>query len=97
MLIIFAISVTPTIVFHNWFANHIDSVKKTAGNNQLQVGKKLFNCHCNHIVAESPFTEPSFFIFVGATPFFPLVKSNIEVQFKSSPHLFYSLRGPPVV
>lgn len=97
MLIVFAISITPTIVFHNWFADHIDSVKKTPGTGKAQVGKKLYNCHCDNIVAESPFTEPAKLIVAFAAFEFSKPKIEREVQFASSSPVFYSLRGPPVV
>ncbi|MBL0182345.1 MAG: hypothetical protein IPP96_08630 [Chitinophagaceae bacterium] len=40
MLVIFSFSVTPTILLHNWFADHIDSVKKSTGTNQEQLSTK---------------------------------------------------------
>ena len=97
MLIVFAVSITPAIIFHDLFANHTDSVARKANPNQEQVGKKLFNCHCDNIVAESPFTETALFNMQHAKQFFAIVNTNQPVQFSSTQHFSYSLRGPPVV
>ena len=91
---IFAISITPRIFFHNWFANHTDSVKQTPADAQKRVGKLLLNCNCDNIVAESPFTVD---ILLSAELLFSSLKVNKEVHFISSPHHFFLLRGPPVV
>ena len=97
MLIVFAVSITPTIVFHNLFAGHTDTAKKTGGHQQEQVGKQTFNCHCDNIVAESPFTEPALVYIAPAEQAFSLVKFDKEQSLISSPQIFHSLRGPPVV
>lgn len=97
MLIVFAFSITPTIVFHNWLADHTDSVKKTRGTNGEQLGKKTFNCHCDNIVAESPFTEPVKEIVATAEKIFSSCKTEKQVQFTSSQNIIHSLRGPPAV
>ena len=94
---LFAFSITPTIVFHNWLANHTDTYKKATGTKGQQLGKQTFNCHCDNIVAESPFTEPE--TFTGSVPSqsFAVVTTAGIVQLPASPTIFYSLRGPPVV
>ncbi len=97
MLLVFAISITPTIFFHDWLANHTDSVKKTFAESKEQVGKRLYHCKCDTLVAESPFTEPATVILTAAVHFFSLQKSDKRVSFSSSRHVFHSLRGPPVV
>ena len=97
MLIVFTFSITPTIVLHNWLANHTDTCKKSADNKTPQIHNKTFNCHCDNIVAESPFTEPVKFISEAPISFFAAASTVDIVQFPSSQILFYSLRGPPVV
>jgi hypothetical protein len=97
MLLVFAFSITPTIVFHNWLANHSDTVKKSTHTNGDQLGKKTFNCNCDNIVAESPFTEPDKAIITYPTQCFSLHKAEPQVQSTSSPYFLYSLRGPPAV
>ena len=97
MLIIFAFSVTPTILLHNWTANHIDSVKKLNDTDQQQLSKKLYNCHCDSIVAESPFTEHYGISISPVITSFLLPGNNRPVLFPESVRIFHSLRGPPIV
>lgn len=96
LMIIFAISITPSIVFHDWFANHTDSVNKAVEHKGDQLSTPLFNCQCNHLVAESPFTETINTVISVALPVFREHDINKDVQFKSCVDLFHSLRGPPV-
>ncbi|MEO6541302.1 MAG: hypothetical protein ABIN74_09940 [Ferruginibacter sp.] len=97
MLIVFALSITPTIIFHNWFAGHTDTAKKITDQKDEQVGKQTFNCHCDNIVAESPFTEPAQTIIPPAEQLFSPVKFDKQRSLTNSPNIFHSLRGPPVV
>lgn len=97
MLIAFAFSITPTIVFHNWLANHTDTYKKATNTKGQQFGKQTFNCHCDNIVAESPFTEPEIFTSSVPAQIFAAVTTVDIVQLPSSSTIFYSLRGPPAV
>lgn len=97
MLMVFAFSITPTIILHNWLASHTDSVKKSADTNQEQVGKKSFNCHCDNIVAESPFTKPYKISIPPVLQSFCLPGNNKPVQIPEPAFNFYSLRGPPAV
>ncbi len=97
MLIVFAFSITPTIALHNWLANHTDTCKKITDKNTEQLSKKTFNCHCDNIVAESPFTETEIFKNLSPIQIFVLATNINIVQLPSSPTIFYSLRGPPVV
>lgn len=97
LLIVFAFSITPTIVFHNWLANHTDTCKKSADTKTQQLGNKTFNCHCDNIVAESPFTQPETLKSLPSIHIFSVTATVDIVELPSSPHIFYSLRGPPVV
>jgi hypothetical protein len=97
LLVVFAFSITPTIVFHNWLANHTDTCKKSGDTNTQQIGKQTFNCHCDHIVAESPFTEPVTNFNTAPAQSFSLIKVELQVRINASQHYFYSLRGPPAV
>jgi hypothetical protein len=97
MLIVFAVSITPTIVFHNWFADHIDTVSKSTDTKGEQLGKLSFNCHCDHIVAESPFTEPATAAHSITEKIFSATDVERQDQFFSSAPVLYSLRGPPAV
>ena len=97
MLIVFAFSITPTIVLHNLVVNHTDTYKKSADTKAQQLGKQTFNCHCDNIVAESPFTEPAKEISNIPEAIFLIVNAEKQLRFTTSPHIFYSLRGPPAV
>jgi len=97
LLCVFTLSIAPTIILHNALATHTDSVKKLPSDHQQQVEKHLFNCHCDHLVAESLFTEPAIFVLQNCLPVYSLNKVHHNVHFVSFSHFFYSLRGPPVV
>jgi hypothetical protein len=97
LLIVFAFSITPTIVLHNWLANHTDTCKKATDTKAPQIGKQTFNCHCDNLVAESPFTETQIFTSPSPIQIFEVAATVDIAQLKSSPTIFYSLRGPPVV
>jgi hypothetical protein len=96
MLVVFAISITPRIALHTWFAAHKDAVvKKFSNTGQLQFAKASFNCNCVTIVAESPFTEPgNSFEFYTFRPF-TVRQTLLTFTFYSTKYLLYSLRGPP--
>jgi hypothetical protein len=97
MLIIFAFSVTPTILLHNWTANHTDSVKKITDTGQQQLSKKLFNCHCDNIVAESPFTEIHYYTYLPVEQKFTNIIGQPCIDLSLVPQGSVSLRGPPSV
>lgn len=94
---VFAFSITPTIVFHNWLADHTDTVRKATCNETEQVGKQTFNCNCYNIVAESPFTETADIILPVLRPAYNLFKGEKPDLFFPSPVILHALRGPPVV
>lgn len=97
MVVVFAFSITPTIVFHNWLSDHTDTVRKSNETKGEQLGKQTFNCNCDHIVAASPFTEPAKAIITCSSLPLSSVKVDLQVNFISSQHFLYSLRGPPTV
>lgn len=97
LLIVFAFSITPTIVFHNLLANHSDTVRKSDNTTGEQLGKITFNCHCDHIVAESPFTEPGEPAPQSSPVVFAVEQSGTVVQPLTTTSIFHALRGPPVV
>lgn len=95
MVVVFALSITPTIVFHNWLANHTDTVKRSVETTGDYIGKQTFNCHCDNIVAESPFTETAKTIITYPLQPHSSVNAELQVQYFSSQRFHYSLRGPP--
>lgn len=96
-VVIFAFSITPTIFFHNLFANHIDISTIVNNNKQKQLSKIHFYCHCNDIVAESPFliTPPT----LVPTPesVFYFQHTETEIHFFSTNPTTLFLRGPPAI
>lgn len=97
MLVVFAISTTPTIVFHNLFAGHTDSVNNSRDNDNAQISSPVFNCHCDHIVAESPFTDLAQYLNCAKLTAHSVYEEALQAALKSSPDIFYPLRGPPAV
>ena len=97
MLFVFSFSITPTVLLHNWFANHTDSVKKPDDKNQEQVAAKKFYCHCDNIVAESPFTETGDLLIPVPEKIFAARQDRPVVRPASPIRLYFSLRAPPVV
>lgn len=97
MLVVFAFSITPAIVFHNWLVNHNDTFNTLAQAKGDQLGIQTFNCQCDHVVAESPFTEPAGVMLADPIPAFSLPKTEPGVSCTSSPFFLFSLRGPPAV
>lgn len=97
LLMIFAFSITPAIVFHNWLVKHTDTFKKDTNTKGDQLGKQTFNCHCDHVVAESPFREPDKTNISYPAQSFSLFKAEPQLQFTTSPYFLYTLRGPPTV
>jgi hypothetical protein len=97
LLIVFAISITPAIIFHNWLAPHTDTYKSYGNTKGLQLGKQTFNCQVGHFVAESPFTEPVKAIIIYPLQFLNTPKAEIPVQPVQETQFLYALRGPPAV
>lgn len=97
LLIVFALSITPTIVFHNWLAEHTDTCKQSTDTKAQQIGKQTFNCHCDNIVAESPFTQTETFKSLPPIQIFSVAATVDIFQLPASQTIFHSLRGPPAV
>lgn len=95
LLLVFAFSITPTIVLHNWFANHTDTYIQQKDSQTPQISSATFHCHCNSMVAVSAFTEPGQFEIASAKKVFTILSSIEIVQQTSSLIIFHSLRGPP--
>jgi hypothetical protein len=97
LVLVFAFSITPAIVFHNWLVSHTDTYQKETHSKGAQLGKQTFNCHCDHVVAESPFTGPDKSTIHYKAASFSLFKAELQVLYTSSLYIHYSLRGPPTV
>jgi uncharacterized membrane protein len=96
LLIVLALSITPAIVFHNWLVNHTDTYKKNVDAKAQQFGKQTFNCHCDHIVAESPFTLAETCKNLLSFQIFEVSQTIDITNLPAAPAIFLSLRGPPV-
>jgi len=96
MLVVFTLSVTPKRLLHNMVAGHKDRIGNsiTQGPNDY-FQKAFFSCHCDDLVAESPF------IYTDSQPAVPLVSpcrpdhSATVSSFHSTGLFFFELRGPP--
>lgn len=95
MLIVFTFSITPRNFLHNWLAAHSESSTKRNSSHQNQVSKQIFSCHCNSVVAESPFTAKDIFIPLSVNPIFELVQERNVVCSPLTGFYYFSLRGPP--
>jgi len=59
LLIIFAFSITPKKALHDWLANHTDKTSTPLLGHGAVISTAGFNCDCDNLVAESPFTGSS--------------------------------------
>jgi len=97
MLLIFAFSITPKTFLHSCAANHKNSAQKFPASDHPQVDRSSISCTCDNFVAGSPFTEVVVGFQLSSLEFFSIKQETNPVHFFSSPHFFFSLRGPPVV
>ena len=95
MLIIFSFSISPRIFLHNWLAHHKDVAIKIPVPGNQQLGKTLFNCNCDNIVAESPFTFQENNFNLTPFQFVTLLQERKPARFYTTTYIFYTLRGPP--
>lgn len=96
MICVFAFSIVPTIFLHKTFASHIDSIEKSVGHSEQRISDDLFNCKCDHLVAESPFTETLTFKLVSSPQIFLIPEQHIPVDAVFCQINVYGLRGPPL-
>ncbi len=97
LLLVFSFSITPTIILHNWIADHTDAAKKTGNSGKKQLSSEKRYCHCDNIVAESPFTETDDSVIPLPQQSFIVEPACLIVHIVSTPRFYFSLRGPPVV
>ncbi len=97
LMLVFSLSITPTIVLHNWVADHTDAVRKFNDGSSDQVGTQKIYCHCDHIVAESPFTGTEAIRIAVPEKIFTPEPGQAVVSVTASARYYFSLRGPPAV
>ena len=96
ILLIFAFSITPTKVLHFFFANHKDAnVKNTKTSKTAILSVAVFNCQCDNLVVESPFTLQCQLIVTDIPELFFINNQAPESSFHCIDHFFFELRGPP--
>ncbi|HEV8083996.1 MAG TPA: hypothetical protein VGP55_12380 [Chitinophagaceae bacterium] len=96
LLLIFALSITPTKVLHFVFANHKDAnVNNTKTSKTPIVSVAGYNCRCDNLVVTSPFTFQHQSISVEIPEIYPLRKAETVPTFHVINHFFFELRGPP--
>ncbi len=95
MLIVFTFSITPRNILHSWLATHSEIAKKSTCPQQHQVATQIFSCHCNSVVAESPFKATEIFSPLSLITVFELVQERNVVCSPLTGFYYFSLRGPP--
>jgi len=95
MLLIFAFSVTPKKLLHDFFANHSDPVASHSKSISYQLNKAGISCQCENIFAQPIFTYTEHSIEINALPLFCDENKTIASTFYSTDCFFFELRGPP--
>lgn len=96
VLLVFALSITPTRVLHFCFAGHKDaSILKVTDTKHPSFHIAKFNCKCDNLVVESSFIFECKPVFLSVDSFFPAYQSALEHSIPSSSPFFFTLRGPP--
>jgi len=94
-MLVMAFSITPTSFLHNWLADHTDAASKRSNDGSAQVSNYTYNCNCDNIVAESPFTgSHQVFEFATLRPVMIEQGSRSVKIISLTPSQFF-LRGPP--
>ena len=97
LLVLFAFSIMPKKMLHDWIVSHTDGVAAVGKSAMAQVGKAGFNCDCKNLVAESPFTADNQSIdLVLPLDYHPMPGAFLCKVYTAS-LFFYSLRGPPAI
>lgn len=93
---IFALSITPTKVLHFFFANHKDAnITNTKNSKTPVISIAMFNCQCDNLVVESPFTLQYQPIETVIPELFFINNPATKSSFHCIHHFFFELRGPP--
>ena len=97
-LIIFSLSITPTHLLHNYFANHKDGDHFLCGNEleKTSLHKTSTYCKCVDLVANAPFDGIDHWdIPKPLVVFYTAYNSLYKNQYKECCHVTTQLRGPP--
>jgi hypothetical protein len=98
LLLLFAFSITPKKPLHDFFAHHKDTPVKSSGDKTEQFSQAGFNCNCENLVVEFPFTASSFpEALIRPVVYRSAPYSRIIDVFQQEPPRYFALRGPPTL
>jgi hypothetical protein len=95
MLLLFTFSATPKRWLHDLFAKHTDTYGYISGNGEEAVSAEHFNCHCDNIVVDTPFTFPEPAVLVQPVTSSLVINSPSQEKAPCLVPAASSLRGPP--
>jgi hypothetical protein len=94
LLVLFALSITPKKVLHDWIVCHNDGVthlQKT----DAQLNKAGFNCNVQNLVAESPFLADHHNMEIAPLLTHTAPPATVLHQVYTTHCFFFQHRGPP--
>jgi hypothetical protein len=95
LLVLFALSITPKKVLHDWIVNHNDGIAASAKADTDQLHKAGFNCNVQNLVAESPFMAAQQSIAFMPLPVHSLQPAAALPEIFTTHCFFFEHRGPP--
>jgi hypothetical protein len=95
LLLLFTFSITPRQLLHDAFANHKDTAVKASAARTPLLSNAGFNCACDNLVAESPFTEAAIAVDIIPPMAFAVQPAVPVPGIHFIPIVFSGLRGPP--
>ena len=97
LLSIFAIAVTPSIIFHNILAHHTDETIQHHHTQSEELANAGINCHWDNLVCEGSFlnnfSSVELFGLASFSPFYSFFYTTHYTLFKH----YVALRGPPAI
>lgn len=97
MLLLFSFSMTPKRWLHDLFAKHADTYGQVSANGQDAVSAEHFNCHCDNIVVDTPFTFSEHFTATLQPLTCPEFSSPLQERVPCKDAVTSPLRGPPAL
>ncbi len=97
LLLLFAFSIMPKKTLHDWLVDHKDQSGMHVKAGEALLNKTGFNCNCESLVAESPFTATSDPIIIQVISLvLPEHICGKLPALYSCTYFFFEHRGPPV-
>lgn len=97
MLCIFALAITPSVVFHNMLAHHTDETIQHHHKKSREVANAGINCHWDNLVCEGSFLNDFSPVNISGPLNFGATYAPSFHAFYSQHHFYAELRGPPAV